>query len=164
MPSWRYPVARKLLGISQTQVILDVMPRKKGVNAEDPELAKRLNLLQMSPSFAMRELADGSCQVLQMSEIPRDESVYWVAAQSTLADGSTFDTVVIIANGGGETIKFYMHANGHWFEPADENFALEVEKQRDEIFPFDWSYSIPVSNDTYTTHQRGHNKRMQSDL
>jgi hypothetical protein len=115
----------------------------------DSELAKRLNLLRTSPSFVLRDQQDGSQQVLSLEIVPNDDFTYWVAAQSTLADGTVLETVVVISGGGASTEAFYWFHDGSWYRQDENDFLTKAHKTNTDVYPFDWRYKIPVTNDPY---------------
>jgi len=115
----------------------------------DSELVKVLNLPRTSPSFAYRQCTDDSLDVIQPSIIPKDDSTYWVAGRSTLPNGQELESVFVIENGGGNLVSIYWFIDDSWYASDDGDVLNALGLPREEVFPFDWQYSIPVENDVY---------------
>ena len=115
----------------------------------DPELAKTLNLPRTSPSFAYRQQPDGSLAVVTPKAITDDGSIYWVAGTSTLAHGATIPSVFIIENGGESLLTVYWYIADCWYRSDDPNAIDALCLAKDQVFPFDWNYAIPVTKDAY---------------
>jgi hypothetical protein len=116
----------------------------------DSELAKTLNLPRTSPAFALKQIGnDGSLEVIQLRKIPADSAIYWVSGTSKLASGRDVPSVFVIADGGGSLIKVYWYVGDRWFHSDDADALDALGLSRDEVFPFDWSYALPVANDVY---------------
>ncbi|MBW2410090.1 MAG: hypothetical protein JRF72_09860 [Deltaproteobacteria bacterium] len=113
------------------------------------EAEKRLNLIHGSPSFCLRVHPDGAMEVLQLQEILDDGHEYWVHANVTFACGQRTSAVFCIRAGGGEQLSIKIRINDRWFESDDPDFLEAAGLSRDQVFPIDWSYSIPVANDIY---------------
>lgn len=63
---------------------------------------------------------------------------YWVAAESTLADGATIETVVVVSQGGASTERFFWFFDGDWYRHEDPDFLERSGKLESDVFPFDW--------------------------
>jgi len=115
----------------------------------DTQLTRTLNLPRISPAFAYRQHEDGSLDVLQPSIIPNDDSIYWVAGHSTLANGHELVSVFIIEHGGGNVLAIYWFEDNSWYKSDDPDVPAALGLQKVDIYPFDWQYAIPVENDIY---------------
>lgn len=113
------------------------------------QLEKRLNLIHGSPAFCLRMCSDGSMDVLQIAEIPEDGRDYWVHATVTFACGQTASAAFLIGSGGGSHHSIKIRANDHWFDSDAPELPERLGLTREQIFPFDWQYSVPVANDIY---------------
>lgn len=115
----------------------------------DLQLTKTLNLPRTSPAFAYRQRADGSLDVVQPSLIPNDDSTYWVAGRTILANREELASVFIIESGGGNIVGVYWFVNNGWYKSDDPDAPGALGIPKESIFPFDWQYAIPVENDIY---------------
>lgn len=116
----------------------------------DTSLVKTLNLPRTSPSFAYRQLPDGSLNVVNPKAITEDGSIYWVAGTTALPRGKkTIPSVFVIENGGENLLAVYWYITDCWFRSDDPDAIDALELPKDQVFPFDWSYAIPVSNDPF---------------
>lgn len=115
----------------------------------DKDLIQSLNLVRGSRQFVLRCHEDGSMDVLNLGLIPKDEFTYLVYAQISLPNGLTLPSVVHIAEGGGSTIQFYLFVGDAWYKPEDTQIPTKLNISHEEIYPFDWKYSVPVENDIY---------------
>ena len=114
-----------------------------------PDIAKNLNLLRQSPAFALRETGDGGFAVVSPSTIPADGSIYWLAGESRLPVGSTVPSVFVVGGGGSELVRVYWHVHDTWVQSDDPRALDLLAADRSAVFPFDWSYAIPVANDIF---------------
>ena len=114
-----------------------------------PDIAKNLNLLRQSPTFALRETADAGFAVVTPSIIPSDGSIYWLAGESRLPCNAAVPSVFVIGGGGSDPVRIYWYASDTWVQ-SDDPRALELlGTDKSGAFPFDWSYAIPVANDIF---------------
>jgi hypothetical protein len=116
---------------------------------DDRELVQALNLLQSSPSFVLRQCDDRRMDVSQVALVPNDGSVYWIAGESQLPVGRAIPSVFIVENGGGNLIAVYWFIDKAWCKPSDPDTLAKLDLRREDVFPFDWSYAVPVENDIY---------------
>ena len=113
------------------------------------ELYQTLNLLRTSPTFVVRERADQRMEISELALVPNDDSVYWVAGESTLPAGRSIPSVFVVENGGGNLIAVYWFIEKAWFKPTDVETLSKLNLRREDVFPFDWRYAVPVENDIY---------------
>lgn len=115
------------------------------------ELRRRLNLVESSGSFVLREVGnDGQAEVKTIAVVPKDDGIYWVGGETTLKAGNSLRSVFRVDTGaGGSLLTVYWNINGSWYEhDSPETFAaLGIE--RDDAFPFDWSYKVPLEDDAF---------------
>ena len=118
--------------------------------AVDSELAKTLNLPRTSPTFVLKQIGDdGSLEVVQLGKIPSDDAVYWLSGSSKLASGREVPSVFVVSDGGGSLVKVYWYVDDRWFQSDDADALDALGLGRNDVFPFDWSYAVPVENDVY---------------
>jgi len=113
------------------------------------DLNQRLNLLIESPKFAYRVYPDGATEVLSPLEIPIDDLEYWVGAKITLRNGHKIDGAFVLRNGGGEQVRIYFRINGAWKTSDNKKVPDLLSLPREEIFPIEWTYNLPVANDMF---------------
>jgi hypothetical protein len=115
---------------------------------QDRKLIQALNLLRTSPTFVFREF-DNRMEVLQLPNVPNDGSVYWIGGESLLPVGRRIPSVFVVEHGGGNLIAVYWWIEKEWWTPSDADTLGVLGLRRDEVFPFDWRYAVPVENDIY---------------
>ena len=116
----------------------------------DLELIERLNLPRTSPSSVLKENSrSGEIEAIQISEIPKDRALYWVAGVSVLATGRKISSVFRVSNGGGGLVDVYWFIDGAWYASGDADAPAALGAVRDDVIPFDWAYAVPVANDIY---------------
>ena len=114
-----------------------------------PDIAKNLNLLRQSPTFALRESEDGRFAVVSPSTILADGSIYWLAGESRLPSGASVSSVFVVGGGGSDLVRVFWYVHTTWVQ-SDDPRALELlATNKAGAFPFDWSYAIPVANDIF---------------
>ena len=55
----------------------------------------------------------------------------------------------MVEHGGGNLTTVYWWIEGEWRTPSAGDTLAILGLRRDEVFPFDWRYAVPVENDTY---------------
>lgn len=113
------------------------------------DLNQRLNLLVRAPKFFYRVQPDGSAQVLSESVIPNDSHEYWVGAKIKLKNEKEIDGVFVIKEGGAVHERIYFSINGSWKTSDNKRVPELLNLTKEEIFPIDWKYTVPVANDIY---------------
>ena len=117
--------------------------------AVDAELAKTLTLLRTSPTFAATQRDDGSLILGTPDRITPASGVFWLAAQTTLANDQTVESVVIINTATGDLPHaVYWWIKARWFEPADPQdrpaaFAA-LDATEADVFPYSTATHIPL--------------------
>lgn len=114
----------------------------------DRDLIQSLNLLRAAPTFVFREYGN-RLEVAQVSRVPNDGSVYWVSGESLLPTGLSIPSVFVVEHGGGNLIGVYWFLDSTWYKPNDADALAALGLSRQEAFPFDWRYAVPVENDSY---------------
>lgn len=115
---------------------------------ENRDLIQSLNLLRTAPTFVFRE-HENRLEVVQLPRIPNDGSVYWISGESLLPVGRHIPSAFVVEHGGGNLVAVYWWIEGKWRTPSDGDALAALGLRRDEVFPFDWRYAVPVENDAY---------------
>ena len=115
----------------------------------DPETTKWLNLLRGSPKFVLKDQPDGGAQVLSLVEVPAFDGFYWVHGKTILNSGQELESVFHLdTDSGGELYEIYWWIGGSWFDHRNPK-AHAILGSDPDISPFDWTYSVPLAEDTY---------------
>jgi hypothetical protein len=117
----------------------------------DPELGKDLQFLNSQRSWVYREIPEENvAQVLSPPSIPKATGVYWIAGETVLHCGRRLDSVFQVdTDSGGELMSVYWHIGGQWYKHDDEDVLRALEVSRDDVFPFDWSFAVPLEEDVF---------------
>ncbi len=117
----------------------------------DDELRRRLNLVESSKAFVLKEVGnDGSAAVRSVQVVPNDDGIYWVGGATKLANGRELTSVFRVdTNAAGNLLAIYWQIGSDWYEHDSEETFRALEIQRDEAFPFDWSYRVPLEKDAF---------------
>jgi hypothetical protein len=117
----------------------------------DKDMKQRLNLLKSSPSFVLKEVGDlGEAEVLNLERVPKYNGIYWVAGNTKLKCGENVESVFRVdTNSGGSIISVYWFINGGWYEHQEDAVLNALNLNQEEVFPFDWTYKIPLEEDIY---------------
>lgn len=111
-----------------------------------------LNLLKSSPNFAIRlGRGDDKPNVKQLSEIPKDDGLYWVFGMAMLKNGDSIPSVFEVdTDSGGSLTGAYFFIKGVWCHIGDKDeISNSLNYPLEDIFPFDWKYAIPLAEDIY---------------
>ena len=112
---------------------------------------KRMNMLRISPSFVLRQTsADGSADVIKLDKIPANDGIYWVAGSTTLKCGKQISSVFCVDTDSGGTVEsIFWWIEGRWYEQQDEAALRALGLMREDAFPYDWKYHVPLTEDIY---------------
>lgn len=118
----------------------------------DAATVRWLNLLNGSPSFVIRIAPRSHAPtVVQVEIVPEDDGVYWIAGTTTLPRGDRISSVFEVdTSAGGGLVSVQWKVDGAWMSPSDTTRvrrALDAEER--DLFPFDWTYAVPVARDVY---------------
>lgn len=117
----------------------------------DSDIRQRLNLLRDSRSFVLHELGEaGEAAVLSPTVVPRDSGVYWVGGMTVLQSGSTIESVFRAdTDSGGSLVSIYWWIKGEWYAHDDEESLSVLKLSREQVFPFDWQFAVPLEHDSF---------------
>lgn len=111
-----------------------------------------LNLLHGSPSFVIRiDPHTDAPTVVQVEIVPKDDGVYWIAGTTTLPRGDRIPSVFEVdTSAGGSLAGVHWKIDGGWISSSEKRRALSaLDAEEGEVFPFDWTYAIPLAQDIY---------------
>lgn len=115
----------------------------------DSEFTKHLNFFLSNPDWAYCEESEEKMLAIKPDRITKDGETYWLGGTTTLNNGKELGSVFVIQDGGAELMKVYWHFEGQWHASDDAATPAMLGLNRSDIFPFDWSYAVPVDNDIY---------------
>jgi len=117
----------------------------------DAELIKRLSFLDGQPKWVLREVdEEGRDQVLSPPVIPKATGFYWIAGETTLCNGRRLASVFCVdTDSGGELYAVSWKIEGDWYRHDDAEALRRLGLERDDAFPFDWSFAVPLEEDVF---------------
>jgi len=117
----------------------------------DAELLQDLQFLNSQPSWVYRELpGEDRAELLEPATVPAETGVYWIAGETTLHAGRKLESVFCVdTDAGGELVSVFWKIGDHWYRHDDTDTLAALELSQDEVFPFDWSYVVPLEEDIY---------------
>jgi hypothetical protein len=112
---------------------------------------KRMNMMRGSPSFVLRQTGeDGSADVLKPERVPANDGIYWVAGTTVLKSGRELSSVFCVdTDSGGELLAAFWWIDGKWYSQQDDATLRALGLSRSEVFPYDWRYHVPLTEDIY---------------
>lgn len=115
------------------------------------ELGRRLSLVESSKVFVLKEVGgEGSASALSVSLVPNDDGIYWVGGTTKLANGRELPSVFRVdTNAAGNLLSIYWKIGSDWYEHDSEEVFSRLGIQTNEVFPFDWSYNVPLEKDAF---------------
>lgn len=115
------------------------------------ELRRRLNLIESSGSFILREVGnDGEAEVKAVEVVPKDDGVYWIGGETTLKTNTSLRSVFRVDTGaGGSLLTVYWLIEGTWYEHDSPGTFAALGVARDDAFPFDWRFKVPLEDDAF---------------
>jgi len=116
-----------------------------------PDLIRILNLLGGAPGFVVRiDDRTGKFTVSNPGRVPAGDGTYLVAGQSRLKGGRVIDSVFHVnTDTGGTLLGAWWKIDGHWTDHQDPEAPQALGLTRAEVFPFDWTYAVAMSDDIY---------------
>ncbi len=115
------------------------------------DLVRTLTLLGGAPGFVVRiDARTGEQTVSSPAKVPAGDGAYLVAGQTRLKAGREIESVFHVnTDTGGTLLGAWWRIAGQWVDHQDPALAEALGLTRDEIFPFDWRYAVPLSDDIY---------------
>ncbi len=117
----------------------------------EPEFIKHLNLVQSSPSFVIHIAENtGAGAVSNPTAIPDKSGEYLIHGTTTLKCGHELESVFHIDTATGGTLRaiYWMLTSG-WTDSQDADAPSALSLDRSEVFPFDWTFSVPLERDIF---------------
>lgn len=117
----------------------------------EDELRQALQFLVTQRSWVMKDIPKkDKSEVLTLKIIPKGTGVYWVAGESRLRSGRKLESVFRVdTDGGGSLVTVFWKINGHWYRHEDADTLSALEMKRENVFPFDWSFTVPLEEDIF---------------
>ena len=117
----------------------------------DNDMRQRLNLVRTARSFVLQEVgATGEANVASLSVVPKSSGIYWVPGKTILKSGRTIESVFRVdTDAGGTLVSAYWWIDGMWYAQEDVDAINAIGVSRDQIFPFDWAYDVPLEEDIF---------------
>lgn len=117
----------------------------------DTDIRQRLNLVRTSNSFVLQEDGErGEANVLSIEVVPSASGVYWIAGKTIAKSGREIESVFRVdTDSGGTLISVFWWIDGNWYEHEDEDVPEALGLSRDEVFPFDWRFAVPLEKDIF---------------
>lgn len=117
----------------------------------DTDICQRLNLVRNSGSFVLKETGtQGEADVLSLNQIPKNNGIYWLGGKTVLKSGRELESVFRVdTDTGGTLVSVYWLINGGWHMHEEESALNALGLAKDDVFPFDWSYSIELEEDNF---------------
>lgn len=106
----------------------------------------------MSPQFAIwDEKGDGNAIVKSLEVVPDKRGVFWISGVTTFNAGQNIQSGFIVdTNSGGTLLDVYWLIGKNWWNFQERPAVIKALKlSEDQVFPFDWRFSIPLENDIF---------------
>jgi hypothetical protein len=92
----------------------------------------------------------GEADVVSPPSVPDKDGTYWVPGDTRLKSGQAAQSVFRVdTNSGGELLSVYWFIDSNWYEHQDADAYARLGVSRDDVFPFDWTYGIPLDRGVY---------------
>jgi hypothetical protein len=111
------------------------------------DLARRCNFFLNAPDWVMRE-ENGRTVVLHLPRVPDDGNFYWIGG-TIIVGGIENVPAVFTVSGRDEIQASFWRANDEWFASDDPRLPEALAKERNDLFPFDWRFNVPLERDAY---------------
>lgn len=117
----------------------------------DIELCQHLNLLRTQGSFVYHEDIQQDRMTCQHPNIiPKASGVYWVHGATVVRSGLEIDSVFQVdTDSGGTLLTIFWWINETWYKHDDEGAVSALGLSKEEIFPFDWRFTVPLEEDIF---------------
>lgn len=83
--------------------------------------------------------------------VPKNDGEYWIAGQTRLGNGTDIPSVFCAdTDTGGTLLGVYWRIADAWWDFQNRPAVLDALNTTEaEAFPFDWSYSVPLTEDSF---------------
>ncbi len=117
----------------------------------DLELRQTLGLLSTQKSWIYREISDqDEMQVIRLASVPKESGICWVAGTTELRCGRHVESVFRAdTDAGGEFVTVFWSIEGQWYHHDDTDALTSLGMTKNEVFPFDWSFAVPLEHDVF---------------
>jgi hypothetical protein len=119
--------------------------------AVDQQLYSHLNTIVQSKGFTFREMdRAGRTVVKKLAIVPNVSGVHWISGWTTAANGKIIESVFKVdTDTSGSLLSAYWLIGGVWYISTDGDALVALASQRNEVFPFDWRYDVPLEVDLF---------------
>lgn len=117
----------------------------------DNDMRQRLNLVRTSGSFVLQgDGSQGEANVVSMTVVPKASGVCWVGGTTIVKSGREIESVFRVdTNSGGTLMSIFWWIDGKWYKHEDADALSALGLSKDEVFPFDWRFAIPLEEDIF---------------
>jgi hypothetical protein len=118
---------------------------------DEKQLRQTLQFLATQKSWVMKDIPkQNKSEVLTLKLIPKETGVYWIAGETRLRSGRKIDSVFRAdTNGGVSLIAVFWKIDGQWYRHEDYDTLGALNLQKEDVFPFDWTFAVPVEEDIF---------------
>ena len=118
------------------------------------ELVQFLNLVHLTPGFVIHETDQTSTgsEFINVQTIPNNDGIYWVPGKVIFKNLDEHDAVFVVdTNSGGSFLEVFLYLDKKWWDliHRDPHLFDVLHVDKDDVFPFDWTFSIPLEYDMY---------------
>jgi len=119
---------------------------------EDQRFIKILNLVRTQPRFSVRESDAGDLFCESVNPVPENRGFYWIAGVTHLQNGIDIESVFVVdTDSGAEQSNVFWYVKGAWYEHRESESAAEaLGIAKADMFPYDWTYHVPVTGDIHS--------------
>lgn len=117
----------------------------------DTDMRQRLNLVRTARSFVLQEVGtNGEANVSSVKVVPKSNGVFWVPGKTILKAGRKIESVFRVdTDNGGTLASIYWWIGNAWYQHDDGDALAAIGLPKDDVFPFDWQYDVPLEEDIF---------------
>lgn len=117
----------------------------------DTDMNQRLNLIRTSGSFVLQEVGkEGEANVVSAKVVPKETGVYWIGGTTIVKSLAEIESVFRVdTNSGGTLLSVFWWIGGKWYKHDDEGALFAMGLTREEVFPLDWRFTVPLEVDIF---------------
>jgi len=115
------------------------------------QLHQALQFLVAQDGWVMRDIPkQNKSEVLSLRLIPKSSGAYWISGNTRLRCGRDILSVFRVdTDSGGTLTTVFWKIGPNWYRHDDLDTLGALELPKEEVFPFGWSFSIPLEEDIF---------------
>ena len=95
-------------------------------------------------------------ELLCLQVIHKGTGDYWLAGETRLRSGQILESVFSVnTDSGGALGDVFWRIDDKWYRQDDLETLAVLGIKKEDVFPYDWSFAIPLEEDIFHQEESG---------